>query len=156
MAKGKDVKFDEKGNVIENDGNDLSDIEIAELANKALREKEEELAKLRKDLAKAKLYSNAEEEVVIPMTREECLNTLSNSRTTNYDYVEAVCGLVDIELDNGNPNPLGKNGEDVYTFFKGVIEECDGDKSRFTSIYQSRIGNDDKSTAFAYNKRDKN
>lgn len=134
---------------------DLSELEIAELANKELRKKEEEIAKLKKDLARAKLLSKAEEEEEEPLSREECLKRLSDTRTTNYDYAEAVIGLVDAELEEGKPNPLGKNGKEVYDFFKDVIEECDGDKTRFTSIYQARLGADDPSIAMAYKKRNK-
>lgn len=132
---------------------ELSELEIAELANKELRKKEEEIAKLKKDLAKAKLLSQAEEEEEEPLSREECLKRLSDTRTTNYEYAEAVIGLVDAELAEGKPNPLGKNGKEVYDFFKDVIEECDGDKTRFTSIYQARLGADDPSIAMAYKKR---
>lgn len=134
---------------------ELSELEIAELANKELRKKEEEIAKLKKDLAKAKLLSQAEEEEEEPLSREECLKRLSDTRTTNYDYAEAVIGLVDAELAEGKPNPLGKNGKEVYDFFKDVIEECDGDKTRFTSIYQARLGADDPSISMAYKKRNK-
>lgn len=133
----------------------LTEIEIAELANKELRKKEEEIAKLKKDLAKAKLYSEAAEEEEEFLTREECIRRISDNRTTNYDYAEAVIGLVDDELLRGNPNPLGKDGEAVYNFLRDVIEECDGDKSRFTSIYQARLGPDDPSVAMAYKKRNR-
>lgn len=133
----------------------LTDEEIAELANKEIKKKNEEIASLKKELAKAKLYSEAEEEEEAPMTREECIKVLSSDRTTNYDYAEAVVNLVDIELSEGKPNPLGKNGKEVQQFFKDVIEECDGDKSRFTSIYQARLGADDPSVAMAYKKRNK-
>lgn len=132
---------------------ELEDVEIAELANKEIRSKDAEIAKLKKDLAKAKLYSTAEEEEEEPLTREECIKRLGDSRISNYDYAEAVVGLVDSELSEGRPNPLGKNGEEVYTFFKDVLEECGDDKSRFTSIYQARLGADDPSTAMAYKKR---
>lgn len=134
----------------------LTEIEIAELANKELRKKEEEIAKLKKELAKAKLYSEAEEgEEEETLSREECIKRISDNRTTNYDYAEAVVGLVDYELAKGNVNPLGKDGKAIYDFFKDVIEECDGDKSRFTSIYQARLGADDPSVAMAYKKRNK-
>ena len=132
---------------------ELEEVEIAELANKEIRSKDAEIAKLKRDLAKAKLYSTAEEEEEEPLTREECVKRLSDSRTTNYDYAEAVVGIVDLELSEGRPNPLGKNGEEVYNFFKDVLEECGDDKSRFTSIYQARLGADDPSTAMAYKKR---
>ena len=132
---------------------EMEDVEIAELANRELRSKNEEIAKLKKDLAKAKLYSTAEEEEEEPLTREECIKRLGDSRISNYDYAEAVVGLVDCELSEGRPNPLGKNGDEVYAFFKDVLEECGDDKSRFTSIYQARLGADDASTAMAYKKR---
>lgn len=133
----------------------LSDVEIAELANKELRKRDDEIAKLTKELAKAKLLSTAEEDEVEPLSREECLKRLSDNRITNYDYAEAVINLVDLEVAEGKPNPLGKNGEEVYNFFKDVIEECGDDKSRFTSIYQARLGADDPSIAMAYKKRNK-
>ena len=132
---------------------EMEEVEVAELANKEIRKKDAEIAKLKRDLAKAKLYSTAEEEADEPLTREECIKRLGDSHISNYDYAEAVVGLVELELSEGRPNPLGKNGEEVYTFFKDVIEECGDDKSRFPSIYQARLGADDPSTAMAYKKR---
>ena len=132
---------------------EMEEVEIAELANKEIRSKDAEIAKLKRDLAKAKLYSTAEEDEEEPLTREECVKRLGDSRISNYDYAEAVVGLVDLELAEGRPNPLGKNGDEVYAFFKDVLEECGDDKSRFTSIYQARLGADDPSTAMAYKKR---
>ena len=135
------------------DGQNLTDIEIAELANQELRKKDAELAKLKKELAQAKLYSVAEDEEPEVLTRDECIKRLGNNRITNYDYAETVCNLVDIEKADGKPNPLGKNGEEVYKFFKDVVEECGDDKSRFPSVYQARLGNDDTQTAMAYKNR---
>lgn len=132
---------------------ELSDIELAELANKKLREKDVEIAKLKKDLAKEKLLSSGEEEEKPTLTREECIKRISGSNTCNYDYAEAVVALTEIELAEGNPNPLGQDGEDVYKFFKDVIEACDGDKSRFTSIYQASLEADPKEIAMAFKKR---
>ena len=140
----------------DNEQEEVSDEELAVLANKEIRKRDEEIQKLRKQLNREKLLSKAEEEEEEPLSREECIKRLSDSRTTNYDYAEAVIGLVDDELAKGNPNPLGRNGKEVYDFFKDVIEECDGDKSRFTSIYQARLGADDPSVAMAYNKRKNN
>lgn len=145
VAKKEVVKSD--------DGANLGDIEIAELANTELRKKDVELAKLRKELAQAKLYSVVEDEKPEVLSREECIKRLGNSHITNYDYAEAVCALVDVEKAEGKPNPLGKNGDNVYSFFKDTIEECGDDKSRFPSVYQSRLGNDDAQTAMAYKNR---
>lgn len=132
---------------------ELSEIEIAELANKELKKKEKEIADLKKQLAQEKLYSQAEDnEREIP-TKEECLKIIESNKTNNYDYAQAVIDLVDIELGEGRQNPLGKNGDAVYNFFKDVIEECDGDKTRFPSIYQARLGEDDPQVKLAYNKR---
>lgn len=134
---------------------ELDDIQIAELANNELRKRELEIAKLKRELAQAKLYSTAEEEEKQTLSREECMKRISDSRTTNYDYAEAVVNLVDIELSAGNPNPLGKNGKEVYDFFNDVLEECGDDKSRFPAVYQARLGADDPSVAMAYKKRNK-
>lgn len=139
---------------IENE-EELNDTEIAELANKEIRKRDNEIAKLKKELAKAKLLSVAEEEEEKPISREDCIKILSDNRTTNYDYAEAVCGLVDAELAEGRPNPLGSNGKEVYDFFKECLEECDDDKSRFPAVYQAKIGADDPQVAMAYKKRNK-
>lgn len=136
----------------ENLGN-LSDIEIAELANKELKLRNERIATLEKELAVQKLYSVADDGTPEVLTREECIKKLGDSHITNYDYAQTVVNLVDVEKANGRQNPLGSNGENVYTFFKNVIEECGDDKSRFTSIYQARLGSDDPSITMAYNKR---
>lgn len=123
---------------------ELTDIEIAELANKELRKREDEILKLKKELAQAKLYSTAEEEEERnPLTKDECIKIISDIKTCNYDYAQAVIDLVDYETYEGRENPLGKHGNEVYEFFKDVLEECNGDKNRFTSVYQSKIGNDD-------------
>lgn len=139
-----------------NEGEELSDIEIAELANKKLKEKDAEIAQLKKDLAKEKLLSTAPEDDDELMSKEECIKVITDGRASNYDYAVAVLDLVDNELSDGKPNPLGKNGEDVYNFLKDTVEECDGDKSRFTSIYQARLGADDPSVAMAFRKRNRN
>lgn len=132
---------------------ELSEIEIAELANKELKKKEQEIADLKKQLAKEKLYSKAEEEEREIPTREDCLKVIGSNKTNNYDYAQAVVDLVDIEKNEGRANPLGKNGDAVYDFFKEVIEECDGDKNLFPSIYQTKLGEDDPQIKLAYNKR---
>ena len=120
-----------------------------------MKKKEQEIADLKKQLAKEKLYSQAEEEEREIPTREDCLKVIGSNKTNNYDYAQAVVDLVDIEKNEGRANPLGKNGDAVYDFFKEVIEECDGDKNLFTSIYQTKLGEDDPQIKLAYNKRKK-
>ena len=132
---------------------ELSEIEIAELANKELKTKDKEIAQLKKQLAQAKLYQKGEEEERETPSKEECLKIITDSRTCQYDYAQAVIDLCDNEEEAGRPNPLGKHGDEIYKFFKDCIDECDGDKSRFVSIYQARIGKDDPSTSIAYNGR---
>lgn len=131
---------------------ELTDEEIADLANKELRKRDEEIAKLKKELNVMKLYSKAEEEEREVPTREECLKTITDNRTSNYDYAQAIVDLCEIEKNEGRPNPLGSNGERVVDFFKDVIDECDGDKSRFPSVYQAKLGNDDPQIALKYSR----
>lgn len=134
--------------------NQVTDEEIAEIANKEIRARDEKIAQLQKQLNIAKLYSQvSEDDEEVSLTKKECLEIISNPHSLNYDYVEAVCRLVDIELAEGNPNPLGEDGEDVYNFFKDVIDECDGDKDRFTALYQLKLAPDDAQIAAAYKKR---
>lgn len=141
---------------VQNQEEELDDEELAVLANKELKKREEEIKSLKKEIAKLKLYSNGDEEdETESLSKEECITRLSDSCTTNYDYAEAVVNLVDIEVNANRPNPLGKNGKEVRDFFEECLEECDGDKSRFTSIYQSKIGSDDPQIALAYKNRNK-
>lgn len=136
-----------------NQNTELTDIEVAELANKEIRKRDAEIQQLKRDLAKQKLLSNADEEAEEAMSKEECLKILGDPKTTNYDYARAAVALTDIEVEAGRPNPLGENGEDVRNFLAETVEDCDGDPTRFTAIYQAKIGADDPSIAMAYRKR---
>ena len=138
---------------LDNEAKKLNDVEIAELANKEIKKRDEEIAQLKRDLAKEKLYSQAEETERETPSREECLKIINNPNVCNYDYAQAVVDLVDVELSEGRQNPLGTNGEMVYDFFKEVIEECEGDKTRFPAIYQAKLPKDDPKVEMAYNKR---
>lgn len=138
---------------IQKTAEEMTDIEVGELAAKELQKRDSEIASLKKQLAIAKLYSKPEEgEEDAIMSKEDCLKVIGDSNTCNYDYANAVCELCDREAEAGKPNPLGENGKQVYDFFKNVIEECDGDKDLFTSIYNSRLAPDDPSVALAYKK----
>ena len=135
---------------------ELEDEEIAELASKKLKEKDKEIKDLKKQLAKEKLLRNPVEEEEKPKrTKEECIEVITGSKTNNYDYAQAVVDLCEIEEEAGNPNPLGRNGKEVKEFFEDVLEECDGDKSRFTAVYQAKIGQDDAKVAMAYRTRNR-
>lgn len=147
MAEEEQKKQDEE----------LSDMEIAELANKELKARNQEIAQLKKDLARMKLLSSGEEEEKPEnRTTEECVKVLNTNGVSNYDYAQAVCEIVENAREANEPNPLGENGEEVYQFFKDVLEACDGDKSKFVSVYQAMIGADDPKVAMAYSKRKKN
>ena len=138
---------------IQKTAEDMTDIEVGELAAKELKKRDDEIASLKKQLAIAKLYSNPkEDEEDVTMSKEDCLKVIGDSNTCNYDYANAVCELCDREAEAGRPNPLGEDGKQVYDFFKNVIEECDGDKDLFTSIYNSRLAPDEPSIALAYKK----
>lgn len=127
------------------EGEDLTDEEIAILANKKLKEKDEELKKAKKEIAKLKLLSTAdsENEEEPKLSKEDCIKVIGDGKTNNYDYANAVIRLREIELEDGKPDPLGKNGEQVAKFFSDVIEECGDNKSKFTYIYQAKIGEDE-------------
>lgn len=132
---------------------ELNDVEIAELANNEIKQRDKEIADLKKQLAKAKLYQQVDDVVEEVPTKEDCLKVIADGRTTNYDYALAVCNLVDACRSEGEQNPLGDDGDEVYDFLRDVIDACDGDKKKFTSIYQAKIGPDDAKVAAAYNKR---
>lgn len=139
----------------------LSDEEIAELANAEIRKKNEEIAKLKKDLAKAKLYSEAPEESEELLSSEEYRKALADSTNTNYDAIYNAVKLCKSIKEEGDTNPydavfhLGEESETVYTFLKNAIDACDGDKSQFISIYQSMLAPDDPKIAAAYRKAQK-
>lgn len=132
--------------------NEMSDVEIAELANKEIKLRDAKIAELNKELAKAKLYQEAPEPDEGKMTREECIKVIGDASSSNYDYAGAVVNLVEIEEAEGRPNPLGDEGKEVYQFFKNVLSACDGDKSAFTSVYQSKLKEDDREVTLAYQK----
>ena len=130
-----------------------TDLEIAELASKEISERDKKIRELEKQLAKSKLMSNPDEEPEIVRTKEDCLKTIFDSKVSNYDYAVAVCDLVDIETKAGRPNPLGKDGDAVYDFLDDCIACCDGDKSKFPSVYQAKIGKDDLPAAIRSKRR---
>lgn len=134
---------------IENEEKELTDDEIAELANKEIGKKNAEIAKLKKENAKLKLYQNPVPEKE-KRTREDIAKVLNDSKTNNYDYAQAVIDLCSLEEEEGHENPMGEDGDAVVELFQDCIDCCDGDKSKFTAIYQSKIANDDKKTAMAY------
>ena len=131
----------------------LSEIEIAELANDEIKKRDKEIDSLKKALAKAKLYSKAEEEEEEVLSKEDCLSRISDPNVSAYDYAVACIELRERERELGNPDPFGADGEELCKLFGDVIEECNGDKNRFISIYQSKVPNDEPSIAMAYNKR---
>ena len=133
---------------------EMDDISIAEQANKLLQKEREEKEKLKKELARAKLLSNGnpEEEKEV-MSKEDCLKIIGDKNTCNYDYAVAVVNLVDRELEAGQPNPLGEHGQEIRDFFEEVIEDCDGDKTKFTSVYQAKLPADDPKIAVSYRAR---
>lgn len=133
---------------------ELTDIEIAELANKELKNKEAEIVKLKKELAKQKLYSKYDEEDDTPkLTKEQNLELINNPNVCDYDRMEAFCNLSDIEIEEKGVSSFGPQAEEITSFIRGCLEDCEGDKSKFHSIYQARIGNDSPEIAFAYSKR---
>lgn len=132
---------------------ELNDVEIAELANTEIKQRDKEIADLKKQLARAKLYQQVDDTVEEVPTKEDCLKVIADSHTTNYDYAVAVCNLVDACRSEGEQNPLGDDGDEIYDFLRETIDACEGDKRKFTSIYQAKIGPDDAKVAAAYNKR---
>lgn len=122
---------------------DVTDEEIAVIANKELRKKDKEIAQLKKEINQLKLLSTAEESEEPELSREDCIKILNDSHTCNYDYAKAVVALSKLETSEGRPNPLGEEGNEVCDFFEGIIKACDGDKSKFVSLYQANIGPDD-------------
>lgn len=132
---------------------EMTDEEIAVLANQKIREQDKEIAKLKKELNKMKLFSTVEPDEEPVLTRDECLKIIFDSNTSQYDYADAVCKLVECDREAGKPNPLGQEGDKVYDFLKDVLDRCDGDKDSFISIYQSRVQDDSQAIAAAYKAR---
>lgn len=135
---------------VEETAKNLSEVEIAELAQREISERDAKIKQLTKDLARAKLYTTVDDEPEEVMSSEDCKKVIAASDSTNYDYWAAVLQLCGNEISAGKPHPLGENGEDIVAFVKGVIEECDGDKTAFTSLYQARLGKDRPEDTAAY------
>lgn len=129
----------------------LTDVEIAELANKELKQKEQEIAKLRKELAVSKLYSTTDEDSTsIRMSEEECLKVINNPNSCNYDYANAVIDLYDIQAKEGDEDIWGEGTKIVVDYLRQTVEGCNGNKEAFDSVYQSKLLPDDKEVAMAY------
>lgn len=141
---------EEKENEVKIDN--IEDIDIADEASKLLAEKNKRISQLEKELAISKLHSSVEEEVVELRTADDCIKDIFNPNINQYDYAVAVCDLYDVEEREGLQHSLGEYADEVVELFKSVIEDCDGDKSNFVSLYQARIGKDDKASTLAYNK----
>lgn len=130
-------------------------ITVAEEANAYIKKQKAEIKELKTELARQKLFSDVEEKQEETWTKEDCFEKMTSKNATNYDVVEAVCKLVDIELENGKSHPLGKDGDEVYEFFKSVLNGCGEDKAKFTSVYQAKIGNDDRQAVMAFENSNK-
>lgn len=133
----------------------LTDIEIAELANEELLKRGKEIQRLNKEIAKLKLYSEAPEEEEPNLSRDECLKVLADTNATNYDICKAAVSLHDISEADGEQSPLGKDGKAVRDFLSECLEACGDDKSRFPSVYQAMIGDDPKEIQAGFNARNK-
>lgn len=132
---------------------ELSDIEIAELANKEIKARDAEIAKLKRDLAKAKLLSQEEPEEPQRMSKEDCLKKLGDSRISDYDYAKAFVDLFDNCREEGQEHPfVVEYDEDVRDFFEDCLNECGDNKDKFNAVYQAKIGDDDAKVAFARRK----
>lgn len=132
---------------------DIDDVEIAELANKEITKRDKEIARLNKELAKAKLTYIADDDDEAPeITEKDCLDVIYNKNTCDYDYLKAAVDLYDLETKKGKPHCMGKDADVVAEMFRQVIEACDGDKSRAPAVYQSRVKKDDPEVALAYKK----
>ena len=149
---GKDKVEQEQ---VEQTAEQMDDIEIAEEASRVIADKDKQISALKKQLAQQKLYRTVEDEVEETPTRDDFLKTLSASDTTNYDYAEAVIGLRELEISEGRPDPLGEDGEEVAKFLKSVLEDCNGNKTAFPSLYSARLGQDSPADAAAYRKATK-
>ena len=132
---------------------ELSELEVADLANKEIRKRDDEIASLKKQLAIAKLYSEADEDnQKEPMSLEDCIKTINDPSSLSYDIFEAVCEDCDRITEMGGAHPLGQDGEQIEQFFRAILDECEGDKSRFHSVYQSMVPADAPQDALAYKK----
>lgn len=137
---------------IEATADNLTEVEIAELARKELDKEREKNRQLTRELAKAKLFTTVDDEPEEVMSSADCRKIIAASDTTNYDYWAAVIQLCKNETSENKPHPLGEHGEDIITFVEGVIEECEGDKTAFSSLYQARLGKDRPEDAAMYDR----
>lgn len=133
---------------------ELSDIEIAELANKEIKARDAEIAKLKKDLAKAKLLSQDEGDEPQIMSKEDCFKILGSDNECAYDVARAVVDLYDNCIEEGNENPMVvEYGQEVRDFFEDCLNECGDNKSKFIAVYQAKLGEDDPQVAIARRRR---
>lgn len=130
----------------------LSDMEIAEMARTEIANRDKEIARLNKELARQTMYTQVDNTEAEQPKREQVIEQLSRGDITNYDYWTNVLALRQIELNEGREDPLGKHGEDVAKFVKGIIDECGDDHTSFSALYTARLGKDRPEDLAAYNK----
>ena len=145
-----------KNENVETQEQELTDIEVAELANRKLKEKDKEIEKLKKDLAREKLLSGgSEEQEEEKVSLEDALKVIDSDSSCNYDIGKAFCDACDALVEKGREEEIDDCQRATYNFMKEVLEEVGDDKSRFTAVYQALLPNDEKSVSMAYRARNK-
>lgn len=132
---------------------EISDDELAILANKEIKKRDEEIRKLKLELNKAKLLSTAEDEKEEELSVKDCRTAMYDNHVNMYDYAKACVGIIEDAQSRGIQDAFGEDTENLRQFFSDVINACYGDKSKFIPFYQASLGPDDKQVSAAYGKR---
>lgn len=145
----------------ENDVDNLEDIDIAEQANKIIKDKDKEIYGLKKQIAQMKLLQDAPETVELPKERsaEEAMKDIYNEHSSNYDIMKGVLDVIKANEREGKGNSDIGTPEEVekfVNFLEEVFEACDGDKSSFNAYYQAMLSEDEPKDRQAYLKAIKN
>lgn len=129
---------------------EMTDEDIAIVAQREIQKAKEEAAKAKKELAMLKMLSNPEEDKAEPINVEECIKKINNPNSTNLEYWEGVVGFVEYETERTGVSPL-EHSEEIIPFAKKCIEAANGDNKAFISMYGSELGADDQASRIAYN-----
>lgn len=131
---------------------EMTDEDIVVIAHKEIKKAQEEAAIARKELNKFKLLYNPEEqkaETLLPI--EEYQKMTDDPNSSNIQFWKGVVGRAKCEMEEKGSSFLGKYHEDIVNFAEECIDESNGDAEVFRSIYQSKLGADDKASIMAYN-----
>ncbi len=137
----------------EQNENDIikDDITIAEEANAEIQKWKKKAEDAEKELAREKLYKRVDTPEQPEFDENKAWENFFNPNSCSYDIFKNALDIYD------NNKAKGVEDSDEYTpevmeFVRDVLSSCEGDKTKFHSVYQAKLGKDTREAELAYTK----